>query len=266
MALRFKPGGRFHFLISAESDLPPTPIRMRYFVFSQQRTGSTLLTEALVETKQAGVPIEYFNPDVGLDFWERIGNGEKWRVRPYIDYIEKYRVTANGIFGFKSHMSQLTWFIKEPERQVRFIRRFDRVILNYRRDKIAQAVSFERALAGGPWFVGTEKERRPTKPEELAIARTKIVIAARQFVQQEKRQRALIAEAGVPMLDLPYERLDADFGGAMREVLGFLDLPVTLADDLEPPLQKLRDEASQEIVDQVVATLTDDERQILQPA
>lgn len=266
MALRFKPGGRFHFLISAESDLPPTPIRSRYFVFSQQRTGSTLLTEALVETKQAGVPIEYFNPDVGLDFWERIGRGEKWRVQPYLDYIEKYRVTANGIFGFKSHMSQLTWFIKEYERQMRFTARFDRVILNYRRDKIAQAVSFERALAGGPWFVGTEKERRPTRPGELMLPIPKIVATARMFVQQEKRQRALIAEAGVSMLDLPYERLDADFDGAMREIFAFLDLPTTLADDLEPPLQKLRDEASQEIVDQVVATLTDDEREKLQPA
>ena len=266
MALRFKPGGRFHFLISADCDLPPTPIRLRYFVFSQQRTGSTLLTEALVETKQAGVPIEYFNPDVGFDFWERIGNGEKWRVKPYIEYIEKHRVTANGVYGFKSHMTQLTWFIKEPERQVPFIRRFDRVILNYRRDKIAQAVSFERALAGGPWFVGTTKERRPTRPGELMLPISKIVTSARRFVQQERRQRALIAQAGVKMFDLPYERLDTDFVGAMRGVFTFLDLPARLADDLEPPLQKLRDEASQEIVDQVVATLTDDERRKLQPA
>lgn len=266
MALKFKPGGRFHFLISAESDLPPTPIRLRYFVFSQQRTGSTLLTEALVETKQAGVPIEYFNPDVGVDFWARIGNGEKWRVKPYFDYIEKHRVTANGVFGFKSHMSQLTWFIKERERQVLFTGRFDRVILNYRRDKIAQAVSFERALAGGPWFVGTTKERRPTKPQELALAIPRIVSAARIFVKQEKLQRDLIAQAGVPMLDLPYERLDEDFVGAMRDVFTFLDLPATLADDLAPPLQKLRDDASQEIIDQVVATLDDNERQQLQPA
>jgi LPS sulfotransferase NodH len=265
MTLKFKPGGRFHFLISAESDLPPTPIRLRYFVFSQQRTGSTLLTEALVETKQAGVPIEYFNPDVGLDFWERIGNGEKWRVKPYFDFIEKYRVTANGVFGFKSHMSQLTWFIKEPERQVRFTARFDRVILNYRRDKIAQAVSFERALAGGPWFVTTSRERRPVRAEELSLAKTKIIATARNFVKQEKRQRDLIRQAGVPMLDLPYERLDEDFVGAMREVLAFLDLPASLADDLKPPLQKLRDEASREIVDQVVAALSDDERKQLQP-
>lgn len=266
MALKFKPGGRFHFLISAESDLPPTPIRLRYFVFSQQRTGSTLLTEALVETKQAGVPIEYFNPDVGLDFWERIGNGERWRVKPYIEYIEKHRVTANGVYGFKSHLSQLAWFIKEPERQVRFAERFDRVILNTRRDKIAQAVSYERALAGGPWFVGTQKERRPTTRGELALAIPKIVTTARMFVRQEERQRALIAEAGVPMLDLPYERLDADFDGAMRDVFSFIDLPAALADDLQPPLQKLRDEASQEIVDQVIASITEDERKQLQPA
>ena len=266
MAQKFRPGGRFHFLISAECDLPPTPIRLRYFVFSQQRTGSTLLTEALVETGQAGVPIEYFNPDVGLQFWERIGNGERWRVKPYIEYIEKYRVTANGIFGFKSHQTQLTWFIKEPERQERFIRRFDRMILNYRRDKIAQAVSFERALAGGPWFVGTDRERRPTTQGELKLDIPKIVDVARNFVRQEARQRELIRLAGVPMLDLPYERLDEDFTGAMREVFAFIDLPVALADDLEPPLQKLRDEASQEIVDQVVATLSDSDRKELGPS
>ncbi len=266
MTPKFGHGGRFHFLISAECDLPPTPIRMRYFVFSQQRTGSTLLTEALVGTGQAGVPIEYFNPDVGRDFWARIGKGKPWRVKPYIDYIEKYRVTANGVCGFKSHLSQLNWFIDDPERQVRFTRRFDRVILSYRRDKIAQAVSFQRALAGGPWFVGTDRERKPTRPEELVLARAAIVAAARSFVRQEARQRELIRLAGVPMLDLPYERLDADFTGAMREVLAFLDLPAALADGIGPPLQKLRDAASQEIVDRVVAALSETERRQLQPS
>jgi LPS sulfotransferase NodH len=257
MAHDFRPGGRFHYLISEQSDLPPTPIRQRYFVFSQQRTGSTLLTETLLETGQAGVPIEYFNPDVGIAFWKRIGNGAEWTLKPYYSYIERHRVTPNGVFGFKAHLSQLDWFMKKPERQQRFVRRFDRVILSYRRDKLAQAVSFHRAMAGGLWFVGRDRERRAPNPAELEFDAAKLLKSAASFMLQEERQRRLIARAGVPLLALPYERLDEDFAGAMRDVFAFLELPVALADGLAPSLQKLRDEASQEMIDRALATLRD---------
>jgi LPS sulfotransferase NodH len=255
MARQFKPGGRFHFLISAEADLPPTPIRQRYFVFSQQRTGSTLLTEALVESGQAGAPTEYFNPDMGAAIWERIGKGRGWAVRPYMEFLERHRTSANGVFGFKAHLSQLEWAIKEPRRQEEFLGRFDRAILSYRRDKLAQAVSFGRAMAGGPWFVTRERTRGETRPAELEFDPVKTLSSAVSFMRQEERQRDMIRRHGIPLLDMPYERLDEDFAGAMRDVFAFLDLPVSLADGMTPPLQKLRDEASQEMVDRVLAHL-----------
>lgn len=260
MARQFKAGGRFHFLISAESDLPPTPIRLRYFVFSQQRTGSTLLTEALVESGQAGVPTEYFNPDMGAAFWERIGKGGEWAIGPYMKFVERHRTTANGVFGFKAHQSQLAWALKAPKRQEEFVGRFDRVILSYRRDKLAQAVSFGRAMAGGPWFVSRERTRSEVRPAELEFDPVRTLNAAVAFMRQEEQQRDMVRRLGLPLLDMPYERLDEDYTGAMRDVFAFLELPASLADGMTPPLQKLRDEASQEMVDRVLASLRGTDR------
>jgi len=263
MARKFNPEGRFGFLISEKSDLPPTPIRRRYFVFSQQRTGSTLLTEALVETGRAGVPTEYFNPDMGKAIWERIAGDRPWVIPPYIEFLEKHRTTANGVFGFKTHLSQFDWAIKDPKRQQRFLENYDRAILSYRRDKLAQAVSFRRAMAGGPWFVSRERERRPTKPEELELDVEQTIAAAVAFIRQEDRQRDMIARAGLPLLELPYERLDSDFTGAMRDVLAFLELDPALADGMAPPLQKLRDEASAAMIEAVIECLRDSDRRRL---
>lgn len=257
MARQFKPGGRFHFLISAEADLPPTPIKQRYFVFSQQRTGSTLLTEALVESGQAGVPTEYFNPDMGVAIWKRIGQAGRWAVKPYMAFLEQHRTTPNGVFAVKAHLSQLEFAFREPARQQAFLEQFDRVILSYRRDKLAQAVSFNRAMQGGPWFLTLNRERRDASPEELNFDVAKTLNAATSFMRQEERQREMVRKAGLPLLEMPYERLDSDFTGAMRDTFEFLGLSPSLADSLKPPLQKLRDDASAEKVARAMAALRD---------
>jgi LPS sulfotransferase NodH len=257
MAREFKPGGRFQFLISAESDLPPAPIKQRYLVFSQQRTGSTLLTETLVESGQAGVPTEYFNPDMGAAIWKRIGSDRPWAIRPYVQFLERNRTTANGVFGFKAHLSQFEWAMRDDARRQAFLGRYDKVILSYRRDKLAQAVSFQRAMAGGPWFLTRERERSAPKPAELDLNVDQVMAAVASFVRQEDRQREMVRRAGLPLLELPYERLDSDFTGAMRDVFEYLDLPASLADGLTPPLKKLRDDSSARMIERVLATLRD---------
>jgi LPS sulfotransferase NodH len=110
-------------------------------------------------------------------------------------------------------------------------------------------------MAGGPWFVTRERTRGETRPAELEFDPVKTLSSAVSFMRQEERQRDMIRRHGIPLLDMPYERLDEDFAGAMRDVFAFLDLPVSLADGMTPPLQKLRDEASQEMVDRVLAHL-----------
>ncbi|MEX1110141.1 MAG: Stf0 family sulfotransferase [Dongiaceae bacterium] len=257
MAKTLKPGSRFHFLASAECDQPETDIRLSYLVFSQQRTGSTLLTESLVETGQAGVPAEYLNPDFGRALWQRVAKGRPWAVKPYMDYLRRRRTTANGVFGFKTHFSQLEWAVKDRRRMHDFVQGFDRIVLSYRRDKLAQAVSFALAMGGGSWFVTRNRDKRDVPVDSADLRPHRLLKAAVAFMEQEQAQRMMIAESGVPLLELPYEDLDSDFDKALRNVLTFLDLPATLADGLEPSLRKLRDDASAKAIEATLRSLRD---------
>ena len=257
MAKTLRPGSRFHFLASAECDLPETDIRLSYLVFSQQRTGSTLLTETLVETGQAGIPAEYLNPDFVRAFWQRVGKGRQWAVAPYMDYLRRHRTTANGVFGFKTHCSQLEWATRDRERMQAFVQGFDRIVFSYRRDKLAQAVSFARAMDGGSWFLQRDRGKRETLVETADLQPHRLLKSAASFMEREQTQRTMMARSGRPVLDLPYEDLDTDFSKALRGVLTFLDLPSTLADGLEPSLRKLRDAKSVEAIEATLRGLRD---------
>ena len=106
-------------------------------------------------------------------------------------------------------------------------------------------------------------ERRPVKPEELQLDVEQTIVAAAAFMRQEDRQREMAHKAKLPLLELPYERLDEDFAGAMRDVLAFLELDPALADGMQPPLQKLRDDASASMIETVLECLRDSDRRRL---
>src|SRR6187401_2384980 len=78
---------------------PRVPVPMRasraYVIISTPRSGSTLLCRGLASTNLAGIPEEYFNPD--LEDWARRRDG----VDPaaYVEWLLSERVSPNGVFG-----------------------------------------------------------------------------------------------------------------------------------------------------------------------
>ena len=155
-------------LMSAERDIasPATP-NFRYLICSVPRSGSSLVSQMLTDTGIAGDPLEYLNPAyVRADLRQHPGMDVRpgMPVNGYLAAIERRRTTANGLFGIKLHHSHFSkYWTEAPDGGARFLRRFDRVLLIYRRDKAAQAVSYFRAQHSGSWSSLTDRFAAPDR-------------------------------------------------------------------------------------------------------
>lgn len=129
--------------------------RFRYVVFSIGRTRSELLCAYLVQ-RAIGVPFEYFHQEFMRRIADRlgcIGTDGRIDVQRYVRAIESKR-TRNGIFGTKLQPSQLlTLSAGDHAKATALLRRFDKIILLRRRDKVMQAISIARAHLTNQWHV-----------------------------------------------------------------------------------------------------------------
>lgn len=130
-----------------------------YLIFFTPRSGSYLLCEALIASRLAGFPGEYFGRDQG----ERLGN--LWGVSSQAGYLERLfseRTTTNGVFGAKVTWRHFGSFIARS-RDIEHCRDMPPAALasallpnlHYvwltRRDKLRQAISYSKALQTGVW-------------------------------------------------------------------------------------------------------------------
>lgn len=133
----------------ADGDSP----RLRYVIFSAQRTGSELLCDYLRE-RGIGIPFEYFNhtylPQIARRLVCVLPDG-RINIGRYISLLEPRR-TRNGIFGTKLQPDQLTTISGGDSAGARaWLSRFDRIVLLRRQDKLLQAISLTRAHLTNQW-------------------------------------------------------------------------------------------------------------------
>ena len=143
-------------LCSAQWDHPDdVGLRARYAVFSAQRSGSGWLCDHLRQCG-LGVPFEYFNPTFALRIGDRLGcieNGNFLYVERYIERLERLRA-RHGIFGTKLQPNQLRSISDQSDaRAIALLRRFDKLILLRRRDRLLQAISLTRAHLTKQWHL-----------------------------------------------------------------------------------------------------------------
>lgn len=242
--------------MSSALDRPATPIRMRYLLLSQARTGGTFLCEALSRSGMAGVPSEYLNPAAITAMAKRLGASGGIALPRLMEELERRRTTSNGVFGLHLHLEQLRKPLETEERILRWLQRFDRIILLVRRNKLAQAVSLERALQTSDWFrSASDKEDRNVA--SLEIRPSSLAAHIMRLFEQESVMRRYTAALGRPVLDIDYETLDSDFAGLWPMVTGFLGLePIPVA-AVMPDLQRMRDSSSDAMAERFIAILRD---------
>src|SRR5262249_16852729 len=134
-------------LLSAELDFPTsTPPTTFYVVASTPRSGSTYLCHSLWSTGQMGAPLEYFNYHshmLQMSAWLRAGG-----LGQYVSRLVACRPSPNGLFGFHSHWHQFVFV-----RLAQLLRLFPHLRFIYieRKDRLAQAVSYAKALQARQW-------------------------------------------------------------------------------------------------------------------
>jgi trehalose 2-sulfotransferase len=197
---------------------PPRPTeraqpRESYFICATPRSGSWYLAGLLASTGVAGRPHEWFWRDT------RASLERAWGVRDDAEYLELVLTagsTPNGVFGAKVMFGSLPPLDPFPSPRLVWMRR---------RDRLAQARSFARAVQTGHWHHWDPAPRvTPERRDDMVEA------LAAELDELEAGWQRWFGDAGVEPLEVEYERLDADPSRETRRVLSFLGLPL----DVQP--------------------------------
>lgn len=203
----------------------------RLVICSTPRSGSYLLCRQMINAG-IGLPSEYFRERTLTQLADR------WRVAPgddaaYIDELEARRTTANGVFAAKLQGHQLE---AHPLARARLLERADVLLLLYRRDLLAQAVSWQISLATGYWSFDTTPG--PSAPNvDLADTGQAMRLAA-ELYRENQAWGEMLPKLGGKLLMVPYESFVADQGALLRQIAGELALP---ADGWSLPPAERRD-------------------------
>ncbi len=244
-------------------DLPaPSGEPQNWIVASVPRSGSTLLCRVLWDTGGVGAPKEYLN-GMQLRDWEvrfgssavrRFGYGllfgrvaglvgaRGWtpeRLAGHLARVRLRRSDPSGRFGVKLHYHHFeNWFLRRGWRPEKLLAP-QRWIRIRREDRVAQAVSWARALQTGRWA----SHQWGTLPSVYRPRQIDRLLA--EIERQETGWDAFFAERGYEALQLTYEELAGDMPGVVRRVLGYLGVPeAAKASVAEPVLQRQADETN----------------------
>ena len=203
------------------------PTTSRYAILSVPRSGSTLMARALRQTGQAGDPHEYLNPNA-ISAWSTLQGKPPSSAGAYLAAIETRRTAPNGRFGIKIHYSHLLRLAAKPADftpiAADFLKLEDRLILIYRTDRIAQAVSYYVAQTTGLWTSEhgnylADRQACPLVFDALAITR-----CLAHIVEGEQGWRNLLERLQLPCLEVTYEGLTTAYQDTLGRVFRYIGI------------------------------------------
>jgi trehalose 2-sulfotransferase len=205
-----------------------------YVVGATPRTGSSLLCEGLSATGTAGFPNEPFAPDFRAMWLQAWGLPDD--VSPLAYAAEALRRgTAGGVTAIKiqwMHIAPLAESLGRAEDGVlSWLLPNARYVHVVRRDRVAQALSWFRAIETNEWWRFGDAPV-PAAPD-LDVAA--VYDLERHIANQDSAWRAFFERHGIEPLVVEYEALAGDYRGEVARVLSFLGLPPSAADTVPAP-------------------------------
>jgi LPS sulfotransferase NodH/broad specificity phosphatase PhoE len=248
-----------------------------YTIWFSQRTGSTLLNNALNSTGMAGQPNEWLN-----------GKDPLTATQADVERMWTGGTTANGVFGLKTSLKR-EWIdafrqlytLPETATQAEVWQtafpNCNKHIYMTRRNKVRLAVSWWRAIVSGEWHRASEAKRQESDAEDKREPVDGLVPADRPvpgdqrgladkgdlvdkynfdairhlYIESSMREAALeefFTESGIVPLTIVYEDFILDYEGTVRKVLEFLNLPTDNVTIAPPSHDRLADDVSEDWV------------------
>lgn len=229
---------------NTELDLPKTETTFTYLILSQPRTGSNMITSALVNSRCAGVPDEYFNRDYLMKLSQPLTLNS---VKKYYQDIVSRRTSPNGVFGMKIHHIQFQNLFMDKDTVTSdgldFIKSFDKLILMSRRDKIAQAMSNFMAVRTWNWHSGSKDHEGRQNYEFTQKDAPALLNIIRSAVEGELFWNELCQQLDLNPLRVVYEELSQAPQVEVKKVLAHLGMPEI---DVAPMSVKLSRDSNQD--------------------
>lgn len=219
--------------------------QLSYTIWFTQRTGSTLLCEALADTGIAGRPGEWL-----LDV-----DPAKDRAVEVQTRIWTRGTTPNGVLGLKQsfyepHVSGLLALFRrlpgapgpDRPRPELWAHAFPhhRHIFMTRRNKVRLAVSWWRAIQSAEWH-----RTRGAAPAHTdltdAYSFDAIAQLMRESVLREAGIQAFFSEGNITPLTLVYEDFIRDYAGTIHRVLDYLGVAAAAVDIPTPAFDRIAD-------------------------
>jgi len=150
-----------------------------YFVASTERSGSTFLCAKLWQTGVLGAPAEYFNfNNIMLQMTARLSVQS---LDEYLRRLFEVRSSPNGVFGAKIHWPHLQFLLL-----AKLLGRFPKArwIITDRRDTVAQAVSYAKAVQTQQWRSSAKPQASPKYDFGMILRLHKELLAGKNGWQE----------------------------------------------------------------------------------
>ena len=230
-----------------------------YLLCGTQRSGSTLLCEALTLTGVAGLSEEYFSP-ADEPIWQ-----ERWRNSTYEEYLAnvfQQATTPNGVFGAKMMWSYFGHFVSEvrrlPDYKGELVAVHDLLQavfpnLHYiwikRHDKVRQAVSVVRALQTKVWKVTTDTPIAPKPKNKPVFSFWQIDYWAQKLEAHEAAWQQYFMANNIQPFIVEYEDFVLKYEETTIQILKYLRISETERIQFEAKrMKKQADEESEQWV------------------
>jgi LPS sulfotransferase NodH len=200
-------------------------LNIDYMICATPRSGSTLLCDALSNTEIAGKPDEYLLKNI-LEWKE----GQKFEK--YINSIIDRGATLNGVRGIKVMVREFSELIKRVRQNPKYKGITVNNVIEYlpnmkyifmtRRDKIRQAISFEKAFQTNRWVLSKKTHSEYKKPIFNLFGIDKFILIIKN---DETVWTNYFRKNGIKPLIIVYEDFFNDYDNTILKVLKFLGIP-----------------------------------------
>lgn len=214
----------FHSKVGHEFENSPPP-HLSYVVCSTPRSGSSVLCEALCNTKLAGAPTEYFDKATMERFWQN------WSISSKPEYIEvllKKKTGPNGVFGTKTHLFQygMAFGFEELPQQLPGLK----FVWVRRNDVVQQAVSYTKAVQLDLWTYGGNAGN----DRELVYDFEQILQFKNRIESENQMWLNFFREQNIQPYNMIYEEFALNLVESVEQVFHFLGIETTRKISVEP--------------------------------